>query len=112
MCSSKFLARKRVRHQDGKAKCNGVKRQKLEETEGNEASKILCILKAWKINKIIKQSQVSFSQCNLVSFYMGYHFSNEDISSIPLGAVKILKIFQKLCKALKLMKDRDKCTVV
>lgn len=36
MCPSKFLARKRIRHQDDKAKCNGVKEpETVEEAEGS-----------------------------------------------------------------------------
>lgn len=84
MSSSKFLAR----CQDDKAKCNSVKEPETERSRGQycEASKILGILKALKLNTIIKQCQVSFFQCNLVSIYMGYHFSHEDNSSVPLGA--------------------------
>lgn len=76
--SSKFLARKRRRHQDDKAKCNGVKEPETGRSRGQscESSKTFCTLKAWELNKIIKQCQVSFFQCNLGSFYMGYHFSH------------------------------------
>lgn len=39
-----------------------------------EASKTLCILKAWKLNTIINQCKLSTSQCYLVYFHREHHF--------------------------------------
>lgn len=66
--------------------------------------------KAWKLNAIINQCKVHTSQYYLVSFHVEYRFCKEKLAQSPCSWLQFLEMFQKWCKALRVMEDRSKST--